>query len=126
MQKRRRSPRRSPPFHVRTGAMGCHGHSFKLLAEAGPFDAALIQTVMTYWYPGVQEVIEDIRTYSPQTPIVLGGVYATLCPQHARRLGADLVIDRDYLEPLWELLRLTPSCRRFPSGRPMPTCVLVY
>ena len=58
-----------------------------MLAEAGPFDVALIQTVMTYWYPGVQEVIADIRAYSPQTTIVLGGVYATLCPQHARRLG---------------------------------------
>jgi radical SAM superfamily enzyme YgiQ (UPF0313 family) len=69
---------------------------------------------MTYWYPGVQEVIEDIRTYSPQTTIVLGGVYATLCPQHARRLGADLVIDRDYLEPLWELLRLTPQLQELP------------
>jgi len=85
-----------------------------LLAEAGPFDVALIQTVMTYWYPGVQEVIEDIRAYSPQTTIVLGGVYATLCPQHARRLGADLVIDRDRLEPLWELLRLTPQLQAVP------------
>ena len=85
-----------------------------MLAEAGPFDAALIQTVMTYWYPGVQEVIEDIRTYSPQTTIVLGGVYATLCPQHARRLGADLVIDRAHLEPLWELLRLTPQLQELP------------
>ena len=85
-----------------------------VLAEAGPFDAALIQTVMTYWYPGVQEVIEDIRAYSPQTTIVLGGVYATLCPQHARSLGADLVIDRDYLKPLWELLRLTPQLQEVP------------
>lgn len=85
-----------------------------MLAEAGPFDVALIQTVMTYWYPGVQEVIEDIRAYSPQTTIVLGGVYATLCPQHARRLGADLVIERDYLAPLWELLRLTPQLQEAP------------
>jgi radical SAM superfamily enzyme YgiQ (UPF0313 family) len=85
-----------------------------MLAASGPFDVALIQTVMTYWYPGVQEVIEDIRTYSPQTTIVLGGVYATLCPHHARRLGADLVIDRDYLAPLWELLRLTPQLQEVP------------
>ena len=85
-----------------------------MLAEAGPFDVALIQTVMTYWYPGVREVIADIRAYSPQTTIVVGGVYATLCPEHARRLGADLVIDRDYLEPLWELLRLTPQLQEVP------------
>ena len=85
-----------------------------LLAEASPFDVALIQTVMTYWYPGVQEVIADIRAYSPQTTIVLGGVYATLCPQHARGLGADLVIDRDHLEPLWQLLCLTPQLQEVP------------
>jgi len=48
------------------------------LVDQSPFDVALIQTVMTYWYPGVQEVIEDIRTYAPHTKIVLGGVYATL------------------------------------------------
>src|ERR1043166_5287075 len=85
-----------------------------MLAEAGPFEVALIQTVMTYWYPGVQEVIADIRASSPQTTIVLGGVYATLCPQHARGLGADLVIDRDHLDPLWQLLRLTPQLQEGP------------
>jgi Radical SAM superfamily len=85
-----------------------------LLTEAGPFDVALIQTVMTYWYPGVKEVIEDIRAYAPQTTIVLGGVYATLCPQHARGLGADLVIERAHLEPLWQLLRLTPRLQELP------------
>jgi radical SAM superfamily enzyme YgiQ (UPF0313 family) len=85
-----------------------------LLVEEEPFDVALIQTVMTYWYPGVKEVIDDLRTYTPQTKIVLGGVYATLCPQHARSLGADLVIDRDHLEPLWRLLRLTPREQELP------------
>lgn len=84
------------------------------LAEHGPFEAALIQTVMTYWYPGVKEVIEDIRAYAPQTQIVLGGVYATLCPPHAHSLGADLVIDRMHLEPLWHMLRLTPQLHEIP------------
>jgi len=49
-----------------------------VLAEAGPFDVALVQTVMTYWYPGVREVVEDMRAYSPQTTIVLAGVYGGL------------------------------------------------
>jgi radical SAM superfamily enzyme YgiQ (UPF0313 family) len=84
------------------------------LADEGPFDVALVQTVMTYWYAGVKEVIDDIRAVSPGTPIVLGGVYATLCPQHARRLGADLVIERDRLEPLWRLLGVTPRLEELP------------
>jgi radical SAM superfamily enzyme YgiQ (UPF0313 family) len=46
--------------------------------------------------------------------IVLGGVYATLCPQHAQSLGADLIIDRAHLEPLWQLLHLTPRLQELP------------
>jgi len=81
----------------------------EFLADRPPFDAALVQTGMTYWYPGVAEVIEDLRRYSPATRIVLGGVYATLCPQHARRLGADLVILGADLDPLWRALHLAPD-----------------
>jgi hypothetical protein len=89
-------------------------HFQTCLADQGPFDVALIQTVMTYWYPGVREVIDDIRAYSPSTAIALGGVYATLCPQHARSLGADLVVNHAHLEPLWRLLRLTPRLQELP------------
>lgn len=72
------------------------------LEESGPFDMVLIQTGMTYWYPGVKEVIEDVRCFSPEARIVLGGVYATICPEHAAMLGADLIIKGDHLTPLYE------------------------
>lgn len=58
------------------------------LAGHGPFEIALVQTGMTYWYLGVQEIIDDIRAMSPKTKIILGGVYATICAVHARGLGA--------------------------------------
>ncbi|MHC4645917.1 MAG: B12-binding domain-containing radical SAM protein [Planctomycetota bacterium] len=80
-----------------------------LLATQGPFDFVLVQTMMTYWYPGVREVIEDIRTKCPHAKIVLGGNYATLCPQHAKSSGADLLISGSTLEPLWQYLDLTPD-----------------
>ena len=73
------------------------------------FDCILIQTVMTYWYPGIEEVIDDVRRIWPQTPIVLGGNYATLCPDHAAALGADLVVAGMELDPLWRLLGLEPD-----------------
>ena len=76
----------------------------RVLAEQGPFDAVLIQTVMTYWYPGVKEVIDDVRRYCPQATIVLGGFYAAACTEHARSLGTDLVIRGDDFEPLAQLL----------------------
>src|SRR5262249_17558138 len=84
-------------------------HFCRFLRERGPFDVALIQTVMTYWYPGVREVLEDLGELAPRTRIVWGGVYATLCAAHARRLGADLVIEGSRLGPLWEFLTIQPA-----------------
>jgi hypothetical protein len=81
----------------------------KYLRGHGPFDYAFVQTVMTYWYPGVAEVIEDVRLACPEARIVLGGNYATLCRKHAQRLGADLVIVGSDLRPLWQLLGATPD-----------------
>jgi radical SAM superfamily enzyme YgiQ (UPF0313 family) len=91
-----------------------------LLASVPPFDVALVQTVMTYWYPGVREVIEDLRTLAPQTKIVLGGVYATVCPQHARKLGADLVVEGLDLNPLWNFLELSPEREPLPLWEAYP------
>ena len=55
-------------------------------------DLVLITSLMTYWYPGVLETIAHIRSVFGQTPIVLGGIYARLCYDHARRhSGADYV-----------------------------------
>jgi hypothetical protein len=84
------------------------------LANQSPFDFALIQTTMTYWYAGVNEVIEDIKHACPQAKIILGGVYATICPQHAESLSADLVIKGADLDPLWQFLDITPSPDNLP------------
>ena len=60
------------------------------LRRQRPPDLILVTSLMTYWYPGVQETIKIIRLVWPQTPIVLGGIYARLCPDHAQRhSGAD-------------------------------------
>jgi radical SAM superfamily enzyme YgiQ (UPF0313 family) len=125
---------------------------FIRLLSNGRFDAVLIQTVMTYWYPGVREVVEDVRTLQPHTRIILGGVYATLCPGHARSLGADQVVEGSNLTPLglplsdglplWEnvdahvgVMKITEGCPFrctycsvpvvYPdfAGRPLDTCL---
>ncbi|MHC4270814.1 MAG: B12-binding domain-containing radical SAM protein [Planctomycetota bacterium] len=82
------------------------------LEEHKPFDFALIQTTMTYWYLGVSETIEDIRKLSPNTKIILGGNYVTLCPEHASTLGADLLVKTKELEELWNCLQLEPFFRQ--------------
>ncbi len=79
------------------------------LHARGPFDYVLIQTMMTYWYPGVREVMEDVRGAWPEAKIVLGGNYATICSDHAHSLGAELVVVGSDLQPLWEFLEMTPD-----------------
>lgn len=82
---------------------------FQEFLRSEAFDAVLIQTYMTYWYPGIREVIEDVRRLQSSARIVLGGVYPTLCPSHAQSQGADLAIEGTDLEPLWQLLSIKPE-----------------
>jgi hypothetical protein len=87
----------------------------RFLSEQAPFDLVLIQTVMSYWYLGIKEVIEDVRRICPNAKIVLGGVYATLCPDHACGLGADIVISGSDLSPIFNHLNLSPPPARPPA-----------
>ena len=97
-------------FRVITAGIGLPRAMFEeFLKNEKPFDYAFIQTTMTYWYPGVQEVIEDIRKFHPNAKIILGGNYATLCRSHAESIGADSVISGINLEPLWEYMNITPD-----------------
>ncbi len=63
------------------------------LAGMAKPDAVLVTSMMTYWYPGVAEAVHMVRRQWPDVPVVLGGVYATLCTDHARRaIEADHVL----------------------------------
>jgi radical SAM superfamily enzyme YgiQ (UPF0313 family) len=51
-----------------------------------------ITSGMTYWYPGVFKLIEITKKFFQGIPIILGGIYATLCYEHAKKYsGADIV-----------------------------------
>jgi len=55
--------------------------------------AIFVTSLMTYWYPGVFKAINLAKVIHPNAPILLGGIYATLCPEHARNYShANLVI----------------------------------
>jgi len=55
--------------------------------------AILVTSLMTYWYSGVQETIQLLRSEFPEAPILLGGRYASLLPEHAQEhCGADEVL----------------------------------
>ena len=67
--------------------------SLKELKKFGAPELILMTSVMTYWYPGVHETIREVRQIHPETPIILGGNYATLCRNHAQQFsGADRII----------------------------------
>jgi len=61
------------------------------LIEEKP-DLIGITSGMTYWYPGVFKLIEITKKFFQGIPIILGGIYATLCYDHAKKhSGADIV-----------------------------------
>lgn len=67
--------------------------------------AVLITSIMTYWYPGVFRAIEITRKVFSDIPIILGGVYATLCFEHAFKFsGADYVIKGNSIRDLIKIL----------------------
>ena len=56
-------------------------------------DFILMTSGMTYWYPGLEYTAKFLKGKFPEVPIVLGGIYATLLPEHAKSLeGIDYVV----------------------------------
>jgi radical SAM superfamily enzyme YgiQ (UPF0313 family) len=77
------------------------------LAQQPSFDFIFIQSGMTYWYLGIKEVIEIIRKTHPKAKIILGGIYAELCPEHANSLNPDIVIKGQDIQKLEKYLNLS-------------------
>jgi radical SAM superfamily enzyme YgiQ (UPF0313 family) len=61
------------------------------LQEIEKPDRILLTSTMTYWYGGVFWCVDQIRKIYPHVPILLGGIYARLCPEHALLSGADYI-----------------------------------
>lgn len=82
------------------------------LRTAGKPGAILVTSLMTYWYPGVAETIRMAKAVYPDVPVILGGIYARLCRDHARsHSGADHVItspDVDLLLDTFKDLGIVP------------------
>jgi hypothetical protein len=56
-------------------------------------DLILLTSGMTYWYPGVLAMERMLRRIWPKVPFALGGIYPSLCPEHATRHSlADLIL----------------------------------
>lgn len=87
----------SEVFKSRMGVF--HGDS------RGP-DIILITSGMTYWYLGVLEAAGFCREVFPGVPVVLGGIYATLLPEHAKtEIAPDYIISGQAYDKLPFLLQ---------------------
>jgi radical SAM superfamily enzyme YgiQ (UPF0313 family) len=108
----------------RYGRYGISESAFRAsLAQLPEPTAILVTSLMTYWHPGVAAAIGIARERFPGAPVILGGIYASLCPEHARRYsGADVVISGSgQREILLHLASLTGIRREV---NPKPECGL--
>ena len=93
---RKEVPRPSPLKEI-SRPYSIYGISHKLFEEElraiqRPL-AILVTSLMTYWYPGVKEAIDLAKKNHPGVPVILGGIYARLCKDHAtNNSGADGVM----------------------------------
>lgn len=65
----------------------------------------LVTSMMTYWYPAVLDLIRILKEEIPDAPIILGGNYVTLCPEHAQNTGADYLVMGEGETQLPKILR---------------------
>ena len=89
------------------------------LASLTPPDLIFVTSLMTYWYPGVIETISEIRRFFPDTPVVLGGIYATLCREHANKhSGANRVVAGPGINRVFDLVKEYTGFKMTPGFDP--------
>lgn len=70
----------------------------KKLKEKGKPNEIYVTSCFTYHWEPVHEVIKICKEIYPDVPVTLGGIYATLCPEHAKKSLADKVFIGEMLE----------------------------
>ena len=71
----------------------------------------LVTSGMSYWYPGVFETINILKNKFPGVPLILGGIYASICTNHAKeKSGADFVFKGNDITEILKLInKITKS-----------------
>jgi len=63
----------------------------KKLEEFQP-DRIFIGNTFTFLWRAVYEIVAECKRVMPKVPVKVGGLYAILCPQHAKTSGADEIM----------------------------------
>jgi radical SAM superfamily enzyme YgiQ (UPF0313 family) len=69
-------------------------------------DLILITSIMTYWYTGAKDALEIAKKRFPSSKIVLGGIYPTLCYEHAKMSmeKANLIVKNNETEQFYRFV----------------------
>ncbi len=89
------------------------------LESIGEPRVVLVTSIMTYWYPGPFHVIRLVKERYPKSFVILGGIYTTLCPGHARKYSeADYVLPGNGLAKILSIVEkfLGISSHRIPQS----------
>ncbi len=85
---------------------GVVAESLEAQISAGEPDVVFVSAGMTYWYPGVIEAIRIVKKAFPGVEVILGGIYPTLCPEHARATSkADVVVSGHAFPQIIDILK---------------------
>ncbi|MEA1912085.1 MAG: cobalamin-dependent protein, partial [Spirochaetota bacterium] len=69
-------------------------------------DLIFITSGMTYWYKGVVEAVQISKELFPDIPVLVGGIYANLMPEHCKASsGADHVVCGDTEKTIKTILK---------------------
>jgi radical SAM superfamily enzyme YgiQ (UPF0313 family) len=79
------------------------------LSEIETPDLILITSIMTYWYPGAKEALAAVREFFPSSKIIVGGIYPSLCSDHATRTltEADLIVRNSETDRFYRFIEET-------------------
>lgn len=69
-------------------------------------DIVLITSIMTYWYMGAKEVLDTVKQIFPQSRVIVGGIYPTLCYEHAlmSMKAADLIVKNTEIKKFYDFI----------------------
>jgi len=83
-----------------------HDNFIQNLKEIERPDIVLVTSIMTYWYTGTKEVIDTVRDVFPSAKIVLGGIYPSLCNEHAKEVmkNADLIVNNAEMDKFYSYI----------------------
>ncbi len=88
-------------------------------------DIVLISSGMTYWYKGVAEAAGFVKDYYPDVPVVIGGVYTTIMPEHCKKIcGGDYIVEGDVYPGLIPILE--KSVFPVPASKPDESYLIKY